>query len=110
MISKELLKNVLYGEDIDNISIISNSVKFEYSHYVNGIFQYRRKTVINIYELAFECKKWAYKNCSEIISYTEGAEIYQTQLGRKIKRIYGNTEEQAIFKACQWILDNKEGI
>ena len=114
MISKELLKNVLYGESIDNISIISKDITFEYSHYVNGVFQYRRKTDINIYELAFECKKWAYSQgyilFSKIRLSSSLASCYFDVMGKHdYEDSYHNdfraeTESEAIFKACQWIL------
>lgn len=61
----------------------------------------------NIYEFAFRCKEWAYKQCYEIISYTEGCKIYQTQIGEIIKEFYADSEQHAIIKACEWILNNK---
>lgn len=107
MISKELLSEVLeikvFAEIREDDDIRNNIlVYWEFDGYGNECRN------INIYELAFKCKKWAYSNSNEIISYTEGAEIYQTQLDEKIKTFYGDTEEEAIFKACEWILKNKE--
>lgn len=110
MISKELLGEVLgykvYNYILKDTNIKLNKITTSSLGSEPQIIGYDKG--INIYELAFECKKWAYKNCNEIISYTEGAEIYQTQLDEKIKTFYGDTEVEAIFKACQWILDNKE--
>ena len=61
---------------------------------------------INIYELAFKLKIWAYFNCYEIVSYTEGCEVFQTRLGETIKYFYAETEVEAIFLACEYILNN----
>lgn len=103
-ISKELISKVL---EIDKRLLRIDEIK------ENHIFFYTMSNVgeyqnyINIYELAFKCKEWAYSKCNEIISYTEGCEIFQTQMGEKIKDFYADTEIEAIFKACQWILDNK---
>ena len=108
MISKELLKNVLYGENIDNISIISNDITFEYSHYVNGVFQYRRKTDINIYELAHKCKEWALKHHYKVISKPDNVPgLWEAYVNLSLTSKHGevaDTEPEAIFKACQWIL------
>ena len=105
-ISKELLSEVLsikvFTEISENDYGKNNIlVYWEFDGYHNHCRN------INIYELAFKCKEWAYSKCNEIISYTEGCEIFQTQMGEKIKDFYAETEIEAIFKACQWILDNK---
>lgn len=113
MISKKLLKNVLYGESIDNISIISNDITFEYSHYVNGVFQYRRKTDINIYELAHKCKEWALSkgyiiNSGATTSNDWSSTIYkvikENPYIKELSHTWGQSENEAIFRACQWIL------
>ena len=108
MISKELLKNVLYGENIDNISIISNDITFEYSHYVNGVFQYRRKTDINIYELAHKCKEWASTHNYSVISKPDNVPgLWEAYVNLSLTSKHGEvaeSEPEAIFKACQWIL------
>ncbi len=51
---------MLGGSDIEEIYIISDTLIFKYSHFINGHFQHRRKTEINIYELAYKCTEWAF--------------------------------------------------
>ena len=108
-ISKELLSEVL---GINNISSIIYDIDFpniiEYSQYAT-LARGRRSTEINIYELAFKLKIWAYSNCCELVSYTEGCEIFQTQLGETIKYFYAETEVEAIIKACEWVLKEING-
>ena len=72
---------------------------------------------INIYEVAHKCKEWAYRQGYVLLS---GYSAYGVGLffcsckgwvsenyDKKIE-ITHNTEPEAIFKACQWILDNKD--
>lgn len=72
---------------------------------------------INIYELAHKCKEWAYKE--GFIIDTGFHKYYINQFKANcygwvcsninIKQHFNEcTEPEAIFKACQWILDNKE--
>ena len=70
---------------------------------------------INIYELAHKCKLWALGKGYSFLSgkddiYEKGKDfvcsIGSTSL--LIKDFYAKTEIEAIFKACQWILNNKE--
>ena len=132
MISKELLSEVLnlnmWKTDSLNISIDENKV------YCNGIFLgdlgYQQSSdVVNIYELAHKCKEWAHKSEYYINSGQMDknslenalkwfATIFnphkrigekQTLYGKEMLRtFYLDTEPEAIFKACQWILDNKD--
>ena len=69
---------------------------------------------INIYELAHKCKEWAYERDFYIYSiFTfagEGA-CYVTkddEIQKRLATFAGDSEPEAIFKACQWILDNKD--
>lgn len=123
-ISKELLSEVL-GEDVrlgiyttvdsDEDELVQHIMKIEiYGNRVSYWRHYKEwgdgrtmcKSNINIYELAFKLKEWAYSKCYEIISYTEGCEIFQTQLDETIKYFYAETEVEAIFLACEYILNN----
>ena len=69
---------------------------------------------MNIYELAYKCKEWAYSNgfivssginserkwWADSIGVEEFPEVYEI--------FSAETEPEAIFKACEWILkDNK---
>ena len=100
-ISKELFEEVM-----KNKIFYSNDF-----HIDNNIISYVENDTwkdISINDFFFKCKEWAYKQCNEIISYTEGCEIYQTQLDEIVKEFYSDSEQQAVFDACQWILENKE--
>ena len=85
----------------------------------------------NIYELAHKCKEWACKKGYSIISISDFDIRHDTidnydkyyftayinmnlfpELNKKeythLHDINSSTEPEAIFKACQWILDNKD--
>ena len=117
--SKELLSEVLgcdcnkcYFEDTYNIIHYSYEYDVTWSEEVQS-----SESEINIYELAHKCKEWAFKygkfqiysgrfsdscgrNCIATIKWYEG-------MWRSIDFTEAE-EHEAIFKACQWILDNKE--
>ena len=65
---------------------------------------------INIYELAHKCKEWAAtKNCrifSEVqySKHTKGARVEMVVYNGKDQVFISDTEPEAIFKACEWIL------
>lgn len=115
IISKELLSEVL-GKDIGRIEDNDN-IEFWWSKtdtYCGSI---------NVYELAHKCKEWA-KNQGYFINssygkYEDGIKAFATfnwELnGEVIPSSFvletwfkADAEPDAIFKACQWILDNKD--
>ena len=112
MISKELLSEVL-GKDAYPYDYAQNGRVLRYAFFES----INRKRYINIYELAYKCKEWAYKQGFVILSghsaYSIGlffcsckgwlSENYDKQI-----EINHKTEPEAIFQACQWILDNKD--
>lgn len=126
--SKELLSEVLGGSDIEEIYIISDTLIFKYSHFINGHFQYKRKTEINIHELAYKCTEWAFdkgylicvweervfgyysEDTRKFVTFNYTGEILSNSIDVKdIKFTYKfETEQEYIFQACQWILDNKD--
>ena len=69
--------------------------------------------LINIYELAHKCKKWANKKyfididshsgCArwgaEAVSHNGRPSVFYEQV------FIGRTEPEAIFKACEWIME-----
>lgn len=110
MISKELLESVL-GFTSGNVFIKEIETKNNDIEYLCNVGGW---TLINIYELAHKCKEWAYNNkyvldcfskCIEIRKQNEEDIIY-------IERgeLFDNSSHDIslVFKACQWILDNKE--
>ena len=111
IISKELL-NVVLNQDIKDIYGVGANPNFEdniitYSIKGNGDLEY-----FNIHELAFKCKEWANRkgNCGLIVKYAPCVTYvyFQFLIGDfSPNPIKADTEPEAIFKACQWILDNK---
>ena len=127
MISKELLSEVL-GEDFDKVAKINNAEFFIHlrgTELVGFVDQSRLQVAcprredymsINIYELAHKCKEWAFnkKNCnlnSGKHEVGEGLRIgYECEVTERYTQHYitssiCETEPEAIFKACEWILN-----
>ncbi len=108
-ISKELLCEVYEyddGREIFDICLEDNDVKFSYSHKDFG----EDEEVINIHELAHKCKEWAIKDDYFIDSSINGVcamAIISTKEGQVGRNHIMDSEPEAIFKACQWIKDNK---
>jgi len=108
MISTELLSQVL-GYKVESVTTVN-------SRDIKQLLVLGEKTVeINVYELAFKCKEWAESNGYVLESSTFNLEgfcsIKWIGSGR-LKSIPwepqpSSTEYEAIFRACQWILDNK---
>ena len=125
MISKELLSEVLNIEIVSYQMKQKNILAYEYNKVSKN--QWSGKTFcnrsINIYELAHKCKEWALDNrwiISTMPMLTEKkwrntsvrlSHFYSAGKDRYLDGIYHNgrieadTETEAIFKACQWILD-----
>ena len=114
MISKELLSEVLPFGDIDSL------ISYGLSSDGDILLQYEDiDEIVNIYELAHKCKEWAfsYKFDFEIIRiknvknygkiFVRVHTIHTNQCNGKEFYPF-DREPEAIFKACQWILDNKE--
>ena len=110
MISKELLSKVL-GYEVEIRGFKDKYIPANFEYIVDMI----DVKTINIYELAHKCKEWAYNQgyvldcfskCTEIrkkneedILYIERGELFDDS----------SYDISLVFKACQWILDNKEG-
>ena len=115
MISKELLSEILPFGDINSL------ISYGLSSDGNILLQYEdTDEIINIYELASKCKEWATENkytiltenmhpngyFAYVLSNKESIENYGYL--KAIKDIpHNKTEPEAIFAACQWILENK---
>jgi hypothetical protein len=113
MISNDLLSEVLgFGvyQSIRKDEYAYNDIKL---NIINTELLYN---YVNIYELAHNCKLWAlskgymmkienhYSNSIQIqIRKTMANSTYKEPWKKTFKN-----EPEAIFKACQWILDNKE--
>ena len=121
MISKELLSSVLgltvvKGLELEGIVLWYNGIVN-----INNQPPYAKELNINIYELAHKCKEWAVNlspNKHALSSYPRWGDI------RNYKKTNGSyyicqhlvsgvqfeaeTEPEAIFKACEWILKQVE--
>lgn len=118
LISKELLSEVLYVniKEIYKLESNPNLGKNDLPYSIRGCGDIEW---INLYELALKCKEWAFCNGYELRS---GRDIdvkeelcYFCEYKQERQLDYRNgdffiadTEPEAVFKACQWILNNKE--
>lgn len=127
MISKELLSEVL---GVSKYLLLSFHFHGKHLHYLiqgntisdtENTIQNNHKT-INIYELAHKCKEWAMQTPYIVDQLT--INIDRTCLPNKFKtrywcvwllryskvseEFYADTEPEAVFKACQWLLENKD--
>lgn len=111
MISKELLSEVLNEEvdvidirtSIDDYSIPENEIRY-YPALATGYAS------INIYELAYKCKDWALSKGYILQSWYKNCICINITDDFNKNSYYGDSEVEAIFKACEWILDNEEKI
>ena len=121
MISKELLRAVV-GVNIlaDDVFIKNNNIYYAYCRSDNEWVN----SVMNNYELSHKCKEWAIRqsNKENKIKYCEITQIYTIFYKSKNtvscyvhfyyedgkdgagKEFIAETEPEAIFKACEWIL------
>ena len=110
-ISKELLSDVMGIHIYRRKKVAQTSViRYEFDNMGE-----RRDSFINIYELQNKCKEWAFNNKKEVTSgLTEATVFYQVfdthyEVWRSVdKEFEAPTEPEAVFKCCQWILENKE--
>lgn len=108
MISKELLSEVL-GKEIEiGIKSILGESYIEYKIILPSGGKLIRD--MNIYELAYKCKEWAYENdyyVYSIITFAAEGSCYLTHeddISKRLKTFDANNEPEAIFKACDYIL------
>ena len=114
MISKELLSKVL-EENISEVYKMGSNPNFKQNTLLFKLYGSGELCHINIYELAHKCKEWAKSKGFFILSGYDNTETPEAI----INHIYSesgcccdgafeaDTEPDAIFKACQWMLDNK---
>ena len=122
IISKELLSEILdkkvVVDDISNIELKENTITFieDYWDEDEGSGFYRNHT-INIYELAHKCKEWALSKGYILMSKPRTSSSFATCVFCKNGKcdyeddlwndFRAGTEPEAIFKACEWILNQK---
>ena len=115
MISKELLEVVYPNTERYTYRISSHSGKpvvEAIDHEWQGMIG-----TINTYEVMNKCKEWAYKvqkgNIGKWLSPTKSNEWEHDKFacyvnGYPDKYVYGDTEPEAVFEACEWILKELE--
>ena len=126
MISKELLSEVLgvvlqtstdfetsYSSVWDNLEICLHGTNLSYIKASSTKGKNPIKRYINIHELASKCKRWALKEKLYILASFQlnTKAICEIQPFEDVEnriKCYAKTEHEAIFKACQWILENKD--
>lgn len=112
MISKELLSVVL---DIPLQHIRYNGTTNHYKIFKENLFNWNSgdygrwsNLEINIYELAHKCKEWALKHHYKVISKPDNVPgLWEAYVNLSLTSKHGevaDTEPEAIFKACEWIL------
>lgn len=64
---------------------------------------------INIYELAHKCKEWANNKEFHLWSMQNECQLetFKSSHNLDIEHFMADTEPEAIFKACEWILKDK---
>ena len=98
----EVLKNETKGLKSFGLSECAKYIIFQYEDFDDSI---------NIYELAHKCKEWILINKYKIFIYSDdNSEWYcQVQLVDADEQpkewSVAETEPEAIFKACEWILE-----
>ena len=108
-ISKELLSEVL-KLDAKPYNIDTKGRTLYYSVYEDRYECDILDNEINIYELAHKCKEFALSIGYELRSWDKRCEIIE--LSRKyyidVPTAKADTELEVIFKACEWLLENKK--
>lgn len=108
MISKELVSEVL-GFKVEYVE------ECEHRDNIIGVWSDINSipiVEINIHELAHKCKEWSSRQKEKdylLKSYFNGIKWVASSMNIYLSQPYfeSDSEPEAIFKACEWILDNK---
>ena len=111
MISKALLSEVL-GIPLlhiryNNTTNLYEIFKEDLFNWSDGSYGRWSNLEVNIYELAHKCKAWALNLGYILYSAVHGYECYidsRNFIDNTPVRFLSESEPEAIFKACQWIL------
>ena len=107
-ISKELLSEVLNLKVVSHslLNKLNNSFDINYMQLKDN--PYTRSMPINIYEFAFKCKEWVNKQEYWANSGYDNKYYCMLRDMPDNQWFYADTEVEAIFKACEFILIKKE--
>jgi hypothetical protein len=105
-LTKQLLNTVL--QDVTDFYVSDSTVYLNRTDAISanhctafGNFEHS----INIYELAHKCKEWLYENDVDYTIWrTYNHRFYSERLHLDIEC---SSEIELLFKACQWVLDQK---
>ena len=105
-ISKELFEAVMNDDNIKFIGILRR-VFIEYKYIDSG-----NTDKIHINHFFFKCKKWANRLGYDLSTHSSFEKHYCGihEMGQQDPEYClseYDTEQQAVFDACQWILENK---
>ena len=108
-ISKELLSEVLKLEVVKHSLFNKSNNSFNITYMQSEDSLKSSWMPINIYEFAFKCKEWAFKNKYKIQSQINASNKGHSHITKKnddcwAKGFFENTEIEAIIKACEYIL------
>jgi hypothetical protein len=116
MPSKKLIATV-FNREVEGVSSYNGIIRYSTPEFSDAVHGYKLEPrTINLYEFAYMCKKWAFENHECIIgtqykrglSASDKAIAYIDIPWRPQEReiLIASTEEDAVFDACEWILDN----
>ena len=118
-ISKELLSEVL------KLEVVKHSLYNELHKSFNITYMQSEDSLksswmpINVYEFTFKCKEWAFSKgyivssgLTPVLGVNKDgwAEVFNssTPLDGKLHTFKQLSEIEAVFKACEWILESKD--
>jgi hypothetical protein len=126
IISNKKLFEEVTGIKVEKIRLIRDGSIIQFETYqTHGVSDYEPVMIenistyvscsINIHHYAHKCKEWAAKQYYSVNSgwsMTHWGGTYHVEVIREANKVLfsqsQDSEPEAVFKACQWILDNKE--
>lgn len=121
LLSKELISEVLCRQLKRHNPIFEKVIECAYNKEWGGLHINYLGTngviygyLINLYEFAHKCKQWANSKGYDVLqcvltdgkSWVQLCEYNNMELRNKLSHyIHGNCEVEAIFKACEWIME-----
>jgi hypothetical protein len=109
MISKKLMQELMKNLTVKEIISTGNNKVDNNIYYKVEEIDILQST--NIFELAHKCKEWAVSKGYNIWSSAYGCECYidgRNLVNNENIRFLACNEPEAIFKACEWILKQKD--
>lgn len=115
MINKKIFEAVM-GFEVEEFEQNINTIRYyPKSHPRPKSFNYKVDLIsINVYEFAHNAKQWMLNNGYFSITMFRADELFSCDIGPISSEIWdrweecfiGETENEAIFKACEYIFDN----